>query len=482
MFNKKLAKNLLLCYNILVDIFRKRELTKGSIFKGLVGLAIPIMLSNLMQTIYNLVDAFWLGKLGKAQFSAPTISLNIVFFIVAFASGLAIGGMTLVSQYTGAKMKDKVNRVAGQTLILLLCIAIILMTLGLLISKPLLRLLHTPSDAFSYTLSYLRIMFMGTPFVFGFFVYQGILQGYGDSVSPMKWMAFSVTLNIILDPILIFGLSPFPALGVRGAAYATIFSRGIASIIGLYELTSGKRGIKIGLNDIKLDKEIVSKLFRIGMPVSLGQAGTSLGFMLIMGIVNLFGSVTVSAFGVGNRIITMFMTIAMGLSQANSAMVGQNLGADKLSRAERSVWEGAIIIGIFLLVGNTLTFFFGSSVVKFFINDPEVILIGRLFFRIVSYSVVFFGIMNIFMGAFQGSGHTLPVMVLNMSRVWLLRLPLAYILAVRLNYGPIGIWWAMFISNFVTAIATFFWFSLGGWKEKVISKRELGITYISDPK
>ena len=447
-----------------------RDMTQGPLASQLFAVAWPVMLSFLMQTLYNLVDAFWLGKLGRTALVAPTITMNVIFIGFSLAMGLGQGGTTLVSQYRGAGRLKEMGRAGGQTLLLLTVVGSALGVLGLLGSAPILRLLQTPPDAFAETLVYLRWIMVGVPFMFAFFVYQGIYTGMGDTVGPMQVNGISVLLNVVLDPLLIFGWGPVPALGVAGAAIATCISRALASAIGLHRLFRGDRGFKLQRSDIRWDARIAGKIVRVGLPVSLGHAATSLGFTLLIGIVNTFGSAVTAAFGIGHRIIHMALVPMFGLSQANATAVGQCLGADLTERASKSVRSAAFMVGAILLPVTTLMFFFGDTISRIFVNDPEVISYGRDLFRITSYSVFAFGFVMVLFGSFQGSGHTVPVMVLNVSRLWAVRIPAAYLLGIVLGMGPAGLWWAMFLSNTLTAIAAGIWFSTGSWKRKVIGE------------
>ena len=429
------------------------------------------MLSFLLQMLHNLIDAFWLGKLGRTALVAPTITMNIMFVGISLAMGLGAGGTTLVSQFRGAGRLSEMQKTGGQMLILLGVCGSSLAVLAFVFSDQILGLLHTPPDAFAETRLYLRWILAGVPFMFSFFVYQSILTGIGDTVGPLRVNLITVVLNMALDPLLIFGIGFFPRLEVAGAALATCTARFLASIIGLYQLFSGSRGVHLRMSDLKPDRTILAKIVRIGIPMGLGQSGTSLGFTLLMGIVNTFGSAVTAAFGIGGRIIHIAMVPAFGLSQANATAVGQNLGAGWEERASQSVRRACLLIGIILLPITVGMFFWGRDISRVFINDPEVIQYGRDLFRITSPSVFAFGFIMVLMGSFQGSGHTVPVMVLNLSRLWLLRIPVTYILAIILGMGPTGLWWAMFFSNTVTAIAAMVWFSRGTWRKSIIQEK-----------
>jgi putative MATE family efflux protein len=443
-------------------------MTRGSLTRNLFAVAWPITLSFVLQTLYNLADAFWLGRLGKTALNAPVITMHVLFVGFSLAMGLGTGGTTLVSQYRGAKRFNEMRRAAGQTLLILCTVGTVLAAAGLTFSVPILKALQTPPDAFSETLVYMRWILLGVPLMFAFFVYQGIYIGLGDTVGPLQLNAVSVALNVVLDPILIFGLGPFPRLGVAGAAIATCIARGVASAVGMFRLFRGDRGLKLHLSDIPPNRDMAGRILRVGVPVALGQMGTSLGFTFLIGIVNRFGSAVTAAFGIGNRIIHMAMAPAMGLAQANATAVGQNLGADEPTRAEQSVRRSLLLTGAFLLPITAFMFLFGASISRFFIHDPEVIQYGRSLFSIMAPSVFAFGFVIVTLGAFRGSGHTVPVMVLNMARLWLIRIPAAYFLALVAGMGPTGLWLGMFLSNTVTAVAGFLWFSTGSWKSKVI--------------
>jgi putative MATE family efflux protein len=442
------------------------DMTVGSVRGKLLLLAWPVMLSHLLQTMYNLADAFWLGKMGRQALNAPTITMHVFLIGFALAAGLSAAGTTLVSQYKGSGDEKMTAHAGGQLLVLLTGVGLILGITGFFLTPQILNLLQTPEDSWQMTYDYMRWIFTGFPLMFSFFVYQSINTGLGDTIRPLQVTLISVLLNAVLDPFLIFGIGPFPEMGVVGAAVATVFSRALASVIGVSRLFRGCNGIRIRLSDMKPDTAVMRKILKIGLPLGLGQLGTSMGFTLMIGIVNSFGSAVTAAFGVGNRIINMAMVPAMGLSQANATAVGQNLGAGKPERADSSSRSALLLIGVILLPITLAMFFFGGDISRAFVNDPEVIELGRTMFRVTTPSVFVFGFLLVLLGSFQGSGYTLPVLVLNLSRLWVLRIPGACLLAYTAGMGPMGIWWAMFISNTVIAVAGWLWFRTGTWKTK----------------
>jgi putative MATE family efflux protein len=429
----------------------------------LLRIALPLMAGNLAQTLYNLTDTFFLGKLGREEVAAPTIAFPVIFFLVLFGIGLSMAGTTLIAQSKGKGDEEKVNFYLGQNCIILTVASLILAALGLLLTVPLLKLLQTPVEVFAYARDYMLIIFTGLPFMFGFFVLQSSMQGIGKTMVPLYIQLGMVILNIILDPIFIFGLGIIPAMGVKGAAIATVIARILASVTAFYILFKGRWGLRLTLANMRPERKAVRLFLRIGIPSSLGQALTALGFTVLQGVVNTFGAAAIAAFGVGNHIISLFNMPAMGISRATTTLVGQHLGARNVADAGRSVWISVLCIQLFLIPAALLSFFFGNHLVRFFVQDPQTILYGADLFRIVSPSVVLFGFVHAFIGAFQGAGDTKPAMFLNIARLWLIRLPLAYILAISFSWGPPGIWWAMFFSNLLIAAAGFYWFRRGSW-------------------
>ena len=319
---------------------KHRNLTSGPIARTLLVLAWPVMLSNLFQTIYNLVDILWLGRLGKVAIAAPTLVWPLVFLMISIGAGVTIAGTALVAQYTGARRHEEANHAAGQVFAFTGILAVTLGIAGVFIARPLMVAMGAGPDLLPAATSYLRIIYGGIPAMFGMFIVTSLLNGVGDTITPMKLMGVSVVLNIIFDPLFIFGWGPFPAWGVTGAAVATVISRGLIALYGLYLLFSGKVGIHLQLHHLRLEWATVKHILVIGVPASLGQSGTALGFSIMTGILARFGTAVVSAFGIGNRIISIAIMPAMGLGQATATMVGQNLGAEEKGRAERSAWMG----------------------------------------------------------------------------------------------------------------------------------------------
>lgn len=434
-----------------------------TMLRRLLALALPIMGASFLQTLYNLADTFFLGRLGREAVSAPSIAFNIIMFLVVFGVGFAMAATTLISQAKGKGDQERINFYASQIFTLSIVLSVLIAAAGQVFTPTLLRLMQVPDDVFPYVQTYLRVIFFGMPFMFISFIFRGIMQGIGNSMVPFRIQLVTIVLNVVIDPIVIFGLGPFPALGVAGAAGATIFCRMLESAAAVYLLASGKKGVKIQRRMLKPDKDAVLLLARIGMPTAVGQGFSSLGFIVLQGVVNTLGAVVIAAFSIAGRIIMIFNMPAMGLGQAAAVLVGQSLGAKRPDQAKLVISISLVLIIIFMGIGMTLTFFYGQVLTGVFIDDPAVNAMGGELFRIVSFGVVFFSVFMVLNGAFQGGGDTKPIMVMNTLRLWGVRVPLAYVSVIILGFGASGIWWAMLISNFLSAGVYYMLYRSGRW-------------------
>ncbi len=440
---------------------------KNALLPRLSRLAVPIMVSNLLQMTYNLVDAWFLGRIGAAAVSAPAMSFSFIMFLAVFGIGFSMAGTTLVSQAYGAGNRDRVDFYASQTVTIVGITGVIAGVIGYFTTPTLLGLLQAPEEAFEYARVYMQIVFAGIPLMFFFFIMQALFHGLGDSLTPLKIQVGTVILNVILDPIFIFGFGPIPSMEVAGAATATVISRSVAAIVAIVVLVRGRRGLRIVPAYLKPNRAAIDQFIEIGLPNSLGQGISALGFTVLQGVVNSFGVAVVAAFGVATRIISLFNMPAIGLSKATAALVGRELGADDPGQARRVVRLSVLSMLALIVPAMTFTFFYGNSLVRFFVDDPEVIAHGATLFRIVSVSVIPFTLFMVINGAFEGGGVTRPVMVLNVLRLWGLRVPLAFLLSAHPSLGANGIWIAMFLSNIITASAGFLWLRRGTWLRKI---------------
>lgn len=438
-----------------------------ALLKELFRLALPIMAGNFIHSLFNLIDTVFLGRVGKEALSAPAIAMPIIFFFIVFGMGFSVAGTTLIAQSKGKNDPERADFYLGQMTIFIVAASIIISIVGFILTPAFLRLINVPPDSYNYTFTYMRTIFLGVPFMYVSFVFQSALRGVGDSMTPLLIQTVAIVINILLDPLLIFGPGIFPRLEVAGAAIATVVSRMIASVFALALLSRGSRGIRLRLRNLKPDRRALKLFVQIGLPSSLGQAGSALGFTVLQGIVNGFGTSVVAAFGIGNRVINMFNMPGMGLSQATAVLTAQSIGRKDYRGARKVANLAMKSIFIFITAGMIYTTFWGRHLILLFIDDPEVLAIGSRMFRIFGPSVILFALFTIVNGAFQGGGDTKPIMVMNMVRLWGLRVPLAWLLAHVAGLGADGIWYSMFLSNAGVAVIGLLLYRTDRWMYKL---------------
>ncbi len=446
----------------------RAEILEGPIAKTILKLAFPIMIGNGMQVLYNLADTFWLGKVGADAVAALSVGFPIVFLLISIGGGITVAGTALVSQYTGAGDYEHTNKVAGQVLVFVMGLAIILSVVGVMFNEAILKLIGTPADILPAASSYLDIIMGGAGFMFLFFIFSALLRGYGDTRTPMQMMVGSTLLNIILDPFLIFGWGIFPAWGVAGAAVATIFSRGVAGIIGLVILLQGKRGIHLTPDCLRPDWKYIKKIIKIGFPSAAEMSIQAVGMNIMMMIVTNFGSAVIAAYGIGMRILSVIMMPSRGFSRATTAMVGQNLGAVQPKRAEKSGWVSCGILLVLLSLMGGLFALFAEAIISVFNGDSEVIAAGTGFLQVFAPVFGFLGVRIVIGGSLRGAGSTVAAMILSAIALVGLRIPLSLLFAYGFNLQEGGIWWGMALGSLLSAVIASIWFKFGSWKEKRI--------------
>lgn len=443
----------------------RRDLTEGSLGWNLFRLSTPLMAQMSIQAVYNLTDAFWLGKLSSRALTAPGVSLPFVFIVFALAMGFGNGGSALVSQYAGAGRHDEADRAAGQTLLLLSTMSVVLSGFILLFTRPLLMLAQVPDEILDMANGYLRIYILGTPFLACTLAYSSALRSLGDTLTVVYINGAASLLNLVLDPILIFHFG----LGVEGAAIASVASQLSAAMACLILLHKGRSGLKLTLADLKPDERMLRQIVRIGLPAAVSMSSNSFGYMVFQSFVNNLGAAVIGAFTIGFR-MTHFLAIPGDcMAMAAAPVVGQALGAGKPERARQAVRMSVILVALGMAVPYLLMMWQGRLVARFFVNDPEVIDEAFRFFLIVPASNYFFVVMNVLSAAFYGSGHTRPVMVVSLLRQWALRLPLGYLFGYLIGWGSVGIYVGMGIANVVCAVILIVIFRTGAWAKAVIA-------------
>lgn len=445
---------------------RRTLFLEGPIPRALVTLAVPIILGNVLQTGYQLTDAFWVGRLGAAAVAAVSVSFPVTFLVIALGSGLAMAGATLSAQYMGAGRQDMVDHVAAQTMVMVTITSIILGAIGYVLAPVLLRLLGVAPDVYDGALGFMRVSFVGIIFVFVYAMFQALMRGVGQTRIPLFIVLGTVILNFLLDPLFIFGWGPVPALGVMGAALATLMTQALAAVLGIVIFLHGRHGITLRWHALVPDAPYIKRAFFLGLPGSVELSTRGLGLMIMSFLVASFGTMTIAAYGVGSNVLQVVTIPAMGLSQAISTLVGQNMGAGNIERAARVAQLGAFFGFVVLTAVGLIAYGFAPQIVAFFIpEDPAVIEAGAGFIRIMALAWGGMGIQLCLVSAFRASGNMLIAMVIALVSQWMFQFPLAYVLSKHTTLAAEGLWWSFPVTNIAVAIVSVAWFARGGWKE-----------------
>lgn len=437
--------------------------------RALIALAVPIVFANLLQTAYQLIDTFWVGRLGSEAVAAVSLSFPVIFFLISLGLGFAVAGTILVAQYQGRGDPAMVNHVAAQSLVGIVTVAVVLAVAGMLGARLLVEFLGAQADVVPLATEYLRVSFIGLVFLFAYVIFQSLMRGVGDARTPLVIVFGTVVLNFCLDPLFILGLGPMPAIGVAGAALATVITQGLAAVVGLSLLFSGRYGIQLVPRDLRPNPATLWRLLRLGCPAAIEQSTRALGLVLMTVLVSGFGTTTLAAYGIGTRVLSFAIIPALGLSQATSALVGQNVGAGKPDRAAHTTWASCGVGFVTLTLVGVVAFIFARPLVALFVpGAPDVIATGAMFVRITALTYGLIGVQQVIAGSFRGAGYPVAAMALALVSLWVLQFPLAWLLSTRAGLDALGIWVAYPVRNTVVAIVAVAWFARGSWRRRAV--------------
>ncbi len=432
-----------------------KEILEGPILKTLIRLALPTMIAFTFQTAFNFVDRLFISRLGELQFGAIGMSFTVQSIIIAIAAGVGAGTNSLISRLIGAKKFSDANNAAEHSLLIVLVVTVIFSVGGPLVSRPLFLLLGASKEMLPYILNYINIVLYGSFFAFFVMIGNGILRGEGNMVKPMQVMVVGTLANIILDPILIFGIGPFPALGIRGAAIATVIGRFVSFLLLLISLFSDKNIIKFNLRVFKYNGKFIHGIFQVGGPSIISQLAQSLGLSLLFILLRPYGDYVKAAFTMGFTYQQVAFLPVLGISIGVLTMAGQNYGAGNYARVRKILHRSSIAAAIVMLI-FAVTFIVGNRLfIRVFSSNPEVMRVGRELLIIFSIGFPFIALRMVQVNVFQGLGMGMESLVLNLSQMILLTIPLALIMSYLIGLN--GIWLGMVMGNFLTAVAGFFW-------------------------
>jgi len=445
-----------------------QDYTTGSINRAIFLLAIPMVLEMFMESLFAVVDVFWVARLGEDAVATVGLTESLLALVYSVVMGLGLSATAMVARRVGEKDREGAAVAGVQAIALGLVSGIVLGAPCLVLAPRLLRLMGASPQILAVGSDYARIALGGCVVVSLLFLNNAVFRGAGDAAIAMRVLWISNIINLILDPCLIFGLGPFPRLGVTGAAVATLTGRGIGVVYQFYRLFQGGEHIRILARQIRLDVAVMARLLKVSLTGILQFEIPQIAWLGLVRIVSLFGSAALAGYTIGIRIIIFFILPAWGLSGAAATLVGQNLGARQPERAEKSVWTTAFYNMLFM--GSVGVFFvlFAGPVVRLFTQDPAVVPLGVSCLRILSYGNIGYAYGMVMLQAFNGAGDTRTPTVVNLFGFWLLEIPLAYALALPLAWRSNGVYLAILFTECAIAAVSVLLFRRGRWKEESI--------------
>lgn len=440
------------------------DYTRIGIKKAIFLLAVPMILELVMESTFAVVDIYFVGKLGASAVATVGLTETYLFLLYSIAMGLATAVTAIVARRIGEKRKEEAGKAAIQSIFLAVLASVPFAVAGVFFSKELLSLMGADDWSLQYGYRYMQWMLGGNVTVVLLFVINAIFRGAGDAAIAMRILWIANGINIILDPILIFGWGVFPALGIEGAAIATNIGRGVGVLIQLWILFKGGKHIRAKLSQLYWDAKTMMTIFKTSLG-GIGQMIVSMtSWIFLMRILAEVGSEAVAGSTIAMRIMMFTMMPAWGMANAAATLVGQNLGAGHPDRAETAVWRTGFYNMFFLIGVSVIYFLFNDNLMRIFTADSRVISIGAEWIRILSYSFFVYGWWMVATQAFNGAGDTKTPTRINLVFFWLIQIPLSYFLAIKMNWAESGVFWGVFISETSVGLFTLWLFNRGGWK------------------
>lgn len=441
-----------------------KDLTESKVSSTLITLLVPILLSNTLNVVYNIVDSIWIGNIiGPLGLSAVAVSFPITLMMGSFAFGVNMANGVIVSQYYGAKDYNTVSHVIKVSTTLGVIILFTVGSLMFIFAKKILIIMNTPKDALDMAVIYLRITIIGLPFAYSYFFISSILRAVGDSVRPLIFLIVSSIINIILDPILIKGFFIIPAMGLKGAAIATVISQCISVLISTSYLKIKNSFIKINPFIFTFDINITKKIMKLAIPISSNQFIVAFGWLIITRLISSFGDAASATVAIVNRVESLFIMPIGALGNAVMTMSAQNIGANKFVRV-KEIFKNGIVIGI--IISSVMSIFSIVNphlLINMFTKDLEVFEYSKSYIYTIMPIFIFYSIMFVCNGVINGAGKTIVIMIFSTSTTLILRTILAYALSEK--FALVGIWASMGICYIINTLFSLYYYKSNKWQK-----------------
>lgn len=446
----------------------ERDFTQTGVGKAIFILSVPMVLEMVMESLFAVVDIFFVSQLGADAVAAVGLTESVMTIVYSVGGGLGVATTALVSRRIGEKDKPGAAAVAVQAIVLAIAVSLFVSVPGIIWSRQFLVLMGASESMAGANYLYPAIIFGSNSIVMILFIINSVFRSSGDAAISLRVILVANVINMVLDPVFIFGLGPIPAMGISGAAIATSTGRGIAVLFQIYLLSGHHHRISLSARDLKLKVKVMIELLKVSLGGILQNLIATTSWIFLVRIIAVFGSVAVAGYTIAIRIIVFALLPAWGLSNAAETLVGQNLGAGFPGRAEKSVWITAAINMVIMGIAGLFLIIYPGTFISFFISDPDVIARGVTSLRIISFGFAFYGLSMVMIQGFNGSGDTLTPTLINLVGFWMVEIPLAWFFAIFLRLELTGACYAIVTAETLVAVLAFWLFRKGKWKTRKV--------------
>lgn len=439
------------------------EILHGNLIRAILALAIPVVINSFLQTMYNLTDTFWLGHIGSEQLAAINLVTPMQNIIINFGSGLTVAGSVLIAQYIGAKKYEDARSMASQIFVCAMILSLLCAAVCIIFTPALVVWMGASGNILDYSRIYLQTVMLDMPLLFTINIYTAVNQAQGDTVHPMMLNFLGIIINMILDPLFMMVLS----MGTFGAALATLLAKLPPAIIALIALKKASKPVYLTFKNFRFEKAKLMNILKVGLPTAIGGSTMQVGFLLMSRNVYVYGKFAMAAYGIGNKVNGLISLPVNGIGSATATIVGQNVGANQIDRAQRGYVLSRTISIIFLLIGGMILSrpFISTSIVSIFTTDSEVVPMAAEFLSTMAFWCWTNAIYNTTTGLFQGTGYTNINMIVDATRLWVFRFLTIYVCEVWLHMGVRSIWYSVVVSNGISSLILYIVYKTGIWRK-----------------
>ncbi len=445
-----------------------RDWTQGSVVNNLLQLSWPMILMESFFVISQVWDMIWIGRLGPSSIAGVGIANIVIMLVMSMDFGIIVGVRAMVARYVGAGDMKTANHVAAQALVLSASWGALMMTVGISLAEPIMRMFGLEAEVIKEGMSYMRVMFAGWVAMDLLVMALYVIQSAGDTIRPMMIEASLRVIHVTLCPFLVLGIGIFPRMGVSGAALSNVVSQALGTALCLWLLFGGHTRLRLSRKDFRVDFNIIWRILKIGIPALVMNIQRSFGTFILTYLIAPFGTLAVAAHSLASRLEMLITMPGMALGMGAGVLVGQNLGAGQPERAEKSTWVAVGIFQAFMVACSVAVLLWSKSIMGIFTTDPNLVELGGIFIRISTATFIVMSLATVFQSCIASAGDTVPNMIISIAVMWVVQIPVAFVLSRYTDLGVYGIRWAMVASTIIGTIVYFIYFRLGRWKLKKV--------------